>query len=228
MATLGNAPLTRITSFCRHGDQAKTARPAIHARPLCRVRAGDRLFRRQRLHRQSRAAGKQDLDQQFASLSEELDQLKQQRADWQRRVKLLKSDSIDPDTLEKRARAVLNYLDPRELTLVIKRHSGRPTAGSGNHPQAVRFCVQTLVCSATNVGTDSAIGFRRAAIYAIGFERPSIDGDLSPEESHGRRPGQGAAADARRPDQDPARSTAGSGLAELSKEQELAAIGICC
>lgn len=30
-------------------------------------------------------------------------------------------------------------------------------------------------------------------------------------------------ADARRPDQDPARSTAGSGLAELSKEQELAA-----
>lgn len=64
---------------------------------------------------------KQDLDQQFASLSEELDQLKQQRADWQRRVKLLKSDSIDPDTLDERARAVLNYLDPRELTLVIKR-----------------------------------------------------------------------------------------------------------
>jgi cell division protein FtsB len=64
---------------------------------------------------------KQDLDQQFAALNEELDQLKQQRAEWQRRVKLLKSASIDPDTLDERARAVLNYLDPRELTQIVKR-----------------------------------------------------------------------------------------------------------
>jgi cell division protein FtsB len=64
---------------------------------------------------------KQDLDQQFAALNDELDQLKQQRAEWQRRVKLLKSASIDPDTLDERARAVLNYLDPRELTQIVKR-----------------------------------------------------------------------------------------------------------
>ena len=64
---------------------------------------------------------KQDLDQQFVALNEELDQLKQQRAEWQRRVKLLKSASIDPDTLDERARAVLNYLDPRELTQMVKR-----------------------------------------------------------------------------------------------------------
>jgi cell division protein FtsB len=64
---------------------------------------------------------KQDLDQQFAALNDELDQLKQQRAEWQRRVKLLKSASIDPDTLDERARAVLNYLDPRELTQMVKR-----------------------------------------------------------------------------------------------------------
>ena len=63
---------------------------------------------------------KQDLDQQFAALNDELDQLKQQRAEWQRRVKLLKSASIDPDTLDERARAVLNYLDPRELTQMVK------------------------------------------------------------------------------------------------------------
>jgi cell division protein FtsB len=63
----------------------------------------------------------QDLDQQFAALSEELGNLKQERAEWQRRVKLLKSESIDPDMLEERARAGLNYLDPRELTLMIKR-----------------------------------------------------------------------------------------------------------
>jgi len=33
----------------------------------------------------------QDLDQQFAALNQELGHLKQERAGWQRRVKLLKS-----------------------------------------------------------------------------------------------------------------------------------------
>jgi cell division protein FtsB len=64
---------------------------------------------------------KQDLDRQFAELSEELAQTKQLRADWERKVKLLKSDSIDPDMLDERARAVLDYLDPHELTQFIKR-----------------------------------------------------------------------------------------------------------
>ncbi|MSP47608.1 MAG: septum formation initiator family protein [Xanthobacteraceae bacterium] len=63
----------------------------------------------------------QDLDQQFTALSDELGRLKQERAEWQHRVKLLKSSSIDPDALDERARAVLNYLDPRDLTLMLKR-----------------------------------------------------------------------------------------------------------
>src|SRR4030081_3693475 len=63
----------------------------------------------------------QDLDQQFAVLSDELGRLKQERAEWQRRVKLLQSSSIDPDPLDERSRAVLNYLDPRDLTLRLKR-----------------------------------------------------------------------------------------------------------
>jgi cell division protein FtsB len=62
----------------------------------------------------------QDLDQQFAALTDELGRLKHERAEWQRRVKLLQSSSIDPDTLDERARAVLNYLDPRDLTLMLK------------------------------------------------------------------------------------------------------------
>ena len=64
---------------------------------------------------------KQDLDQQIAELSAELDALKAERANWERRVSLLKSESIDPDMLDERARVLLNYADPRELTLRLKR-----------------------------------------------------------------------------------------------------------
>ena len=35
---------------------------------------------------------------------------------------LLKSDRIDPDMLDERARALLNYGDPRDVTLLIKRY----------------------------------------------------------------------------------------------------------
>jgi cell division protein FtsB len=64
---------------------------------------------------------KQDLDQTYAELNDELGRLKEERQAWQRRVALLKSESIDPDMLDERARAVLNYLDPREMTLMIAR-----------------------------------------------------------------------------------------------------------
>jgi cell division protein FtsB len=64
---------------------------------------------------------KQDLDQQYAALNEELSRLKEQRAGWQHRVRLLKSDSIDPDMLDERARMVLHYLEPHEITLMIRQ-----------------------------------------------------------------------------------------------------------
>jgi cell division protein FtsB len=64
---------------------------------------------------------KQDLDQQIAELSAELDALKAERAMWERHVSLLKPDSIDPDMLDERARVLLNYADPRELTLRLKQ-----------------------------------------------------------------------------------------------------------
>ena len=64
---------------------------------------------------------KQDLDQQFAELTSELARLKAERAKWQHRVSLLKSESIDPDMLDERARVVLNYLEYRELTLIPRR-----------------------------------------------------------------------------------------------------------
>jgi cell division protein FtsB len=62
-----------------------------------------------------------DLDQQIAQLSVELSALKAERAIWERRVSLLKSESLDPDMLDERARALLDYVDPRDLTLILKR-----------------------------------------------------------------------------------------------------------
>ena len=65
---------------------------------------------------------KQDLDQQFAALSE---RTRPPQA-GARRVAApgqaaASPSSIDPDMLDERARAVLNYLDPRDLTLMLKR-----------------------------------------------------------------------------------------------------------
>ena len=63
---------------------------------------------------------KKDLDQQIAELTDELGRLKLERARWERRVVLLKSDSIDPDMLDERARALLQYAHPNDLTILLK------------------------------------------------------------------------------------------------------------
>ena len=64
---------------------------------------------------------KQDLDQQIAELTRERDRLKTERGQWERRVALLRSASIDPDTLDERARALLEYVHPNDLTMMVKR-----------------------------------------------------------------------------------------------------------
>lgn len=60
-----------------------------------------------------------DLDQQLAAMQQELTGLKAERNDWQRRVSLLRADSIDPDMLDERARALLGLADPRDLTMLL-------------------------------------------------------------------------------------------------------------
>jgi len=62
----------------------------------------------------------QSLESQMADLSRELAGLKAERARWERRVKLLKSDQIDPDMLDERARALLDYVHPNDVTLLLK------------------------------------------------------------------------------------------------------------
>jgi cell division protein FtsB len=61
-----------------------------------------------------------DLDQQLAVMQEELRGLKVERTLWERRVALLRADRLDPDMLEERARALLGYVDPHDLTLLLR------------------------------------------------------------------------------------------------------------
>ncbi len=63
---------------------------------------------------------RQELDQQIADLAGEVERVKAERERWERRVALLKADRIDPDMLDERARQILNYLDPHEVTIVVK------------------------------------------------------------------------------------------------------------
>jgi len=62
----------------------------------------------------------QDLESQIAEMNAELNRLKQEHGVWERRVALLRSDRIDPDMLDERARALLDYSDPRDVTLMRK------------------------------------------------------------------------------------------------------------
>ncbi len=61
-----------------------------------------------------------DLDHQLAIMQKELKDLKAARAVWERRVSLLRSNRIDPDMLDERARALLGYVDPRDITLLLR------------------------------------------------------------------------------------------------------------
>jgi cell division protein FtsB len=69
---------------------------------------------------------KQDIDRQMRALSAELTRLHAERSQWERRLQLLKSNDIDPDMLDERARALLDYADPRDLIMMIK--PDRPAA----------------------------------------------------------------------------------------------------
>jgi len=71
---------------------------------------------------------KEVIDRQSAALAAELDRLKVEHAQWDRRIALLKSDDIDPDMLDERARALLDYVDPNDLTLMDDTASHRAAA----------------------------------------------------------------------------------------------------
>jgi cell division protein FtsB len=64
---------------------------------------------------------RQDIDVQMAELTAELDRLKAERGQWEKRVALLRPDRIDPDMLDERARALLDYTHPHDAVMILKR-----------------------------------------------------------------------------------------------------------
>jgi cell division protein FtsB len=64
---------------------------------------------------------KENLAQQMSALNAELAALKLERQRWEHQVSLLRSDAIDPDLLDERVRAMLDYVDPHDLVLLRKR-----------------------------------------------------------------------------------------------------------
>jgi len=63
---------------------------------------------------------RQELDSEIIALTSELARLKRERADSEQRVSLLRSDRVDPDMLDERARFQLDYDNPRDLVRIVK------------------------------------------------------------------------------------------------------------
>ena len=56
-----------------------------------------------------------ELDQEIVALTSELARLRRERTEGEQRVSLLRSDRVDPDMLDERARYQLDYANPRDL-----------------------------------------------------------------------------------------------------------------
>jgi len=63
---------------------------------------------------------RQELDQENIALTSELARLKKERTEGEQRVSLLRSDRVDPDMLDERARFQLDYVNPHDLVRINK------------------------------------------------------------------------------------------------------------
>ena len=62
---------------------------------------------------------RQELDSEIVALTSELARLRRERAEGEQRVSLLRSESVDPDMLDERARYQLDYANPHDLMRMI-------------------------------------------------------------------------------------------------------------
>ncbi len=60
---------------------------------------------------------KEDYKIQIAALRADLDRLKAERAQWQHRVQLMHSDTVDRDLASEEIRLKLGFVDPRDLVI---------------------------------------------------------------------------------------------------------------
>jgi len=70
---------------------------------------------------------RQELDQEIIALTSELARLKRERTESERRVSLLRSDRLDPDMLDERARFQLDYANSHDL--VRMNHTANAASG---------------------------------------------------------------------------------------------------
>lgn len=63
---------------------------------------------------------KLDIERQVAELTAEIQRVRAERDQWERRVSLLRSGNLDPDLLDERARAVLNYSHANDAVLLLR------------------------------------------------------------------------------------------------------------
>ena len=91
-------------------------------------------------------------------MQDELARLKAERALWERRVALLRSDQIDPDMLDERARALLGFADPRDL-IAADPPALEPTH-AGNVIHRRRLNVSPVPCRSRRIAAPAASRFR--------------------------------------------------------------------
>ncbi|WP_247881300.1 FtsB family cell division protein [Skermanella sp. TT6] len=60
-----------------------------------------------------------------------LAQVSEQRIELEKRASLLRRDHLDPDMLDERARAVLNYSHPDDVIILVPRSSVAPPVTAG-------------------------------------------------------------------------------------------------
>lgn len=61
---------------------------------------------------------KRELKVQIVKANQELEVLRTERAEWERRIALLRSDQVDRDLLEERARVVLGRVHRNDLVII--------------------------------------------------------------------------------------------------------------
>ncbi len=57
----------------------------------------------------------------IAQLDQELKGVRTEKADWERRVALLRADNLDRDLLDERARALLNGAHPNDVVIILPK-----------------------------------------------------------------------------------------------------------